>query len=519
VSEIRDEDFDLDVLMRRIRAQVEARRGVHAAAACEPANVASEHALRLERVRENAPAFVPKPRYDLADFLAYYDEEFLQRVYRGVLRRNPDSTGCASFLQALRANALSRIEVLGRIRYSREGRAADVAVNGLAVRFALRSMRRLPLIGRLVGIVQYVVRLPDVIASHERFEGEIARREAALRRVLDDNAARIVQSFVGLAGETASHAAKADADLSRVEHRIVDLEVRLAEGGARSDALRGELRALDEAIAAKADAAELQNLGARVDRKADRTALTAIEERMPTPVSGMDPRFDAFYVSLEDRFRGTLEDIFERVQIYIPVVRAANAGQRERPIVDIGCGRGEWLEAFRYQGFEGYGVDTNAAMVDHCKGRKLHAVVSDGLAHLRTLPTSSVGAVTALHLAEHVPFSALLALIEEAGRVLHPGGVLILETPNPENLQVGADRFYIDPTHQRPIPPPLLQFVAEHLGFVDVEVLRLHPMPKDEALATASCDADRLNGLLFGPQDYAVIARKQQPASGSPATA
>jgi O-antigen chain-terminating methyltransferase len=133
---------------------------------------------------------------------------------------------------------------------------------------------------------------------------------------------------------------------------------------------------------------------------------------------------------------------------------------------------------------------------------------------MRSRWASSVGAVTALHVVEHLPFHDVLALIDEALRVLCPGGILILETPNPENLQVAANTFYLDPTHRRPIPPALLQFVAESCGFTDIEVQRLHPRSKEDLLAAGTAAGpDGLNTLLFGPQDYAIVARKPRPAA------
>jgi SAM-dependent methyltransferase len=509
VAEISDQDFDLDVLMRRIRSEVEKRRSNDvrtspAATAPDSDRMPDEglrDTLQLDRAEESAAPFEPKDRYTVDDFLPYHDEEFLTRVYRGVLRRQPDGTGFASFLEQLRRGSLSKVEALGRIRYSAEGRAAQVPIVGLAPRFALRMMRRIPLLGRIVAIAQYVVRLPELAGNHERLEAAVFQRDGALRRHMDVNSARVERSVNAVIQQSASRSAKTRDDLARVEQQIGALESRARESQAAVDALRGD-------VSNKADSTELGHLALLVERKAERQALADLADRMPAPSAGADPRFDAFYLKLEDRFRGSREDIRGRVEIYVPLVAGAGAGTHGRPIVDLGCGRGEWMEAITAHGLSGYGVDANPVMVADCAQRGQRAVQADALDHLRSLPTSSVGAITSMHVVEHLPFSRLLAVVEESLRVLNPGGVLILETPNPENLLVGADRFYIDPTHQRPIPPPLLQFVAEHLGFVDVEVLRLHPVPQGEWLAEASPDGQRLNELLFGAQDYAVVARK-----------
>jgi SAM-dependent methyltransferase len=517
VAEISDEDFDLDVLMRRIRNEVEKRGSKDARtkpipAAPEGDRVADEalrDALQLGRVEESASPFEPKDRYGVHDFLPYHDEEFLTRVYRGVLRRDPDATGFASFLAQLRCGSLSKVEALGWIRYSAEGRAARVPIVGLAPRFALRIVRRIPLLGRIVAIAQYIVRLPEVAGNYERLEAAVFQRDGALRRQIDRNSSRVERSV----NAVIQHSAKTRDGLARVDQQTGALESRARESQAAVDALRGE-------VSNKADKSELGRVALLLERKAERQALADLAERMPTPAAGADPRFDAFYLKLEDRFRGSREDIRGRVEIYVPLVAGAGAGTPARPVVDLGCGRGEWIEAITAHGLSGYGVDANSVMVADCAQRGQRAIQADALDHLRSLETSSVGAITSMHVAEHLPFSRLLAIVEESLRVLNPGGILILETPNPENLRVGADRFYMDPTHQRPIPPPLLQFVAEHLGFVDVEVLRLHPMPQAERFAEASTDGERLNDLLFGAQDYSVVARKpgamEDEASGSP---
>ena len=142
--------------------------------------------------------------------------------------------------------------------------------------------------------------------------------------------------------------------------------------------------------------------------------------------------------------------------------------------------------------------------------------IVDALAHLGGLEPSSVRAVTALHLVEHLPLDALLELLALAARVVRPGGLLILETPNPENLVVAASRFYLDPTHRRPLPPDLLAFLVGARGFDIVEVRRLErpeqPRPitvkPEEGGEALSGVVDAVNAHLFAPSDYAVVARR-----------
>ena len=216
-------------------------------------------------------------------------------------------------------------------------------------------------------------------------------------------------------------------------------------------------------------------------------------------------RLDALYVAFADRFRGTQEDIKGRVQVYLPFLR--DSGLAKEEVFDVGCGRGEWLELLREQGFQAWGVDSNVQMVERCRERGLDAVAGDAIALLRDLPDASLGAVTAFHVVEHLPLETLLELLRETLRVLKPGGLAIFETPNPENIQVGSCTFYHDPTHRNPLPWRLMHFLAEANGFCRLQVLKLHPCVPDLGLGNRE-PTEAFHDWLYGPQDYAVIGWK-----------
>jgi ubiquinone/menaquinone biosynthesis C-methylase UbiE len=222
-------------------------------------------------------------------------------------------------------------------------------------------------------------------------------------------------------------------------------------------------------------------------------------------------RLDAFYVSFEDRFRGSREEIKKRVEIYLPLIRKTHAGRTEAPILDVGCGRGEWLELLKEHKLEGRGVDINSAMLAQCRERKLEVVHADAVAHLRTLPERSLGAVTGFHIIEHLELEVLMDLLAETIRVLVSGGVAIFESPNCKNLVVGATNFNVDPTHRNPIFPETAQFMLSIHGFEKVELKYLAPVeaPRFEGSDRQSAV---LNELLYGSQDFAVIGNKPPSA-------
>jgi len=224
------------------------------------------------------------------------------------------------------------------------------------------------------------------------------------------------------------------------------------------------------------------------------------------PVPPASGELEDFYVLFEDRFRGARPEIKDRVRFYLPFLKAAKAGTTARPILDVGCGRGEWLELLNENGFRATGVDLNAAMVAQCAERNLTVIHADAIEHLRSLPANSHGGVSGFHIIEHLPLETLLQLFMETLRVLKPGGIAIFESPNCKNLSVGACYFNVDPTHRNPVFPETAAFMMETQGFADVQLEYLSPA--ERRLVNGDQDAEIVNDLLFGPQDFAVIARK-----------
>jgi O-antigen chain-terminating methyltransferase len=214
-----------------------------------------------------------------------------------------------------------------------------------------------------------------------------------------------------------------------------------------------------------------------------------------------------FYRAFEDRYRGSRELIKERLRAYLPFVGPLAGVPETATALDLGCGRGEWLELLGEHGFAARGVDLDDGMLAACRERGLAVETADAIAYLRTLPDDSVAVLSAFHLVEHLPFDAVQEMAAQSLRVLQPGGLLIMETPNPENPMVGACNFYLDPSHMRPIPPNLLSFLAEHVGFARQKVVRLQ---EDPHLHTAAIKL--INVFIGASPDYGVVAQKAAPS-------
>jgi SAM-dependent methyltransferase len=212
-----------------------------------------------------------------------------------------------------------------------------------------------------------------------------------------------------------------------------------------------------------------------------------------------------FYRALEEKFRGTREEIKSRLLIYLPFLQPLIKVYTSGQVLDIGCGRGEWLELLNEQGFDAKGVDLDGGMLEACRELGLQVEQIDALTYMRAQPASSFCVVSLFHVAEHLPFNILQQIVQEAKRILLPGGLLIIESPNPENIYVSTNRFYLDPTHQNPIPPELMAFLPEYYNYHRIKILRLQESVhlKD---SHNLCLKDVLNGVS---PDYAIVAQTQ----------
>ena len=216
---------------------------------------------------------------------------------------------------------------------------------------------------------------------------------------------------------------------------------------------------------------------------------------------------DNFYRAFEDKHRGSRELIKSRLEIYLPFIEKIKEIQPKPKTIDLGCGRGEWLELLSENDCEAQGIDLDEGMLQACTQRGFNVKRQDAIEALRNLDDASISVVSGFHIVEHLPFEVLQTLVQESLRVLKPGGILIMETPNPENIKVATENFYLDPTHIKPIPSALLTFLPEFYGYNRTKVLRLQESKEIEKEVNIS-----LFQILEGVSpDYAIIAQKEAP--------
>jgi SAM-dependent methyltransferase len=381
---------------------------------------------------------------------------------------------------------------------SADGAPASGSASGRAKHLAKRALepvasKVLPRIGRAVA--PHVAMTGAMAEFDERLHHLDARMEA-LRAAWD------VPTPPALAERLATNQELFKAELQGLRHALDEFGMAIAPGAG-----------LD---AAPARVAEMR---ARLD-VIDKRVRSLLERSSPIPDPNLDDTVPVLpatfdYVGFERRFRGETDVVLGRTEERYFDLLAASA-----PVLDVGCGRGEVLARLEALGVSAIGVDLDAGMVAEAKAAGVDARQGDALAFLADADAASFGAVIAIQVVEHLSLDALLSLLELAYTKLRPGGTLVLETPNPASLIVLGNSYLLDPTHVRPLHPSLLSFLVERAGFADVRLEFFDPATgyhldlidetevQEPWVATVNAAFRRLNEVLFGPQDYAVIARR-----------
>jgi O-antigen chain-terminating methyltransferase len=318
--------------------------------------------------------------------------------------------------------------------------------------------------------------------------------------------------------------------------RLTAVDERLDRAESGLDASTGEVERLRDvvvpAVSGRADAllerlfAELEETGSLVERLLLREPLP-VRPAAPAQDTAIAAELARVQPLLVDALRGGSGEIRHRLGRYLPWLKVA------APVLDLGCGRGELLLLLREAGVAAAGVEGDPALAGAARRRGLEVLEGDVLEVLAAQPDASRGAVTAIHLAEHLEPGRLLTVLDQVRRVLRPGGLLLVESPDPRSLVVGGSLFWLDPTHVRPLLPETLELLLETAGFEVRERLRLHPFGDEQRLPaitapvpeTASDGVSeltsrvdelrrRLDELLFGTRDFAVLAATPAGVSG-----
>jgi 2-polyprenyl-3-methyl-5-hydroxy-6-metoxy-1,4-benzoquinol methylase len=445
---------------------------------------------------------------NLDDLLSYEDTKFISNAYRILLKREADPDGLNSWITGLRSGRLNKFDVLRKISGSEEARSRNVAIKGLWRRYWINKLYRIPVAGYLFRILTAIATFPILIKNLNNFQ-----------RYTDE---RLSAKADGQAVEALRLAGMADRDA------LESLRIALLDKADR-DALESwraaDRDALESWRAADRDALESLQSQIRDHRSnildQERRILILLEEvrrRFPETLScdqmknmlkEEDRILDSMYLMFEDRFRGTRAEVKQKLTVYLPCLAGLTSGKADVSILDVGCGRGEWLELLREKGYRAIGVDLNRVALRHCVERGLDVVEADLIEYLGGLKRHSVDVVTGFHIIEHLSFDKLIALFDATLAVLKPGGMIIFETPNPANILVSSYDFYRDPTHGKPLHPDTVNFIAESRGFLRTGSFFVSvegPVPK--LIPSNEWVLNEIDDYIRAPRDFALIGYK-----------
>lgn len=443
-----------------------------------------------------APEFKRHPNdiYHVNDLLKYHDRDFVTNAYRAILNRDPDEAGFRDNLNLLRSGAFNKIDILAGLRYSDEGKLNGVNISGLRFPSTIRALERVPVFGYLLQLALAFVRLPLMVRSQREFQGYIVAQQLAMTDYINDvdHNRRVTTNEFHRYRYTANNQLQA---LETLVPRVGTEEEKLKHAEAQLLQLNDRLANMSETVARSREQIRNLSSGQRGDRSLGAENRTGDEFR----------EWDHLYAAFEDQFRGSAEEVEERLTFYLPFLNEFTPNSK---ILDLGSGRGDWLKLLIKEGFKPRGVEANEVFAEDSRKQGLDVVHGDMMVHLGQQPDNSLDLITVFHLIEHLSTEKLFRLLDEIKRTLKPGGRVFIETPSSENLVVAACNFYADPTHHKPVNPHTLMFVLKQQGFVELGLQFLHPV---DGSPFKECEgAEQLNLWFYGPRDVAVTARKAQ---------
>ncbi|MCB2183984.1 MAG: methyltransferase domain-containing protein [Desulfobulbaceae bacterium] len=400
------------------------------------------------------------------------DDLFIEEAYRLILGRLPDPAGLKSSLARLKMGT------------SREAVVVDFLLSAEAAQSKSKEVQ----LTRLEKIKTYMWKKRHDIRSWLRSMRNLSRSTMLQNPFLFDDL------IFDLQNKLSSH-----------NHQLSDLQRQLQILPQYAEQIKSEVIHFQH-MEAQAQQRRLDQFffDARQELRLAENKESVTDKLESLSTHGIDQ----YYLALEESYRGSRDAILTRYEAYIDFVKPLLAKTKELKAVDLGCGRGEWLQLLSQCCFDTRGIDFNSSMVAECRAHGLNAEQGNVIEWLQKQPDQSLDLVTAYHVIEHLPFEQLSVFMAEIFRTLNHGGIVVLETPNPDNLIVATNMFYRDPTHKKPIPKELTEHLLKYHGFAEIEVHPMHPFPKEMRLPEDSDLTRRFNHLIYGAQDYVIIGKK-----------
>lgn len=389
--------------------------------------------------------------YTMSQFTMYHDENFIDNLYTVLLNKDATNDEKSYYLENLRNGTLSKSQIIIELYYSKEGRKQNIVILGAKKRLILFSLYKLPVVGYLIKLFITIATLPKLIKR-------INQNEIFIHNInetkIDNNTIVHVQKDI-------------ENKFNNVEKRCNDFDKQF------------EVPKLEESV-------EIDAMDFLED---------AISKFPYSKENFKDFDKDDLYYSLFESTFYNHEVVLKKQAVYLEYIPSIN--NKDFLHLDIGCGRGEFLTLLKNNGFESMGIDINNLEVQELKKQHFNVEHIDMIKYLKT--TNKIfSSISALQVIEHIDYDTLKKFIALAYEKLETNGVIILETINPHN-KVAFNSFYMDETHKRPLPPEMVAFMLQYMGFKNIKFRYTSPMPSE----FVSKEYDNINY-----HDYAVIGYK-----------
>lgn len=478
---------------------------------------------------------------DVRPILGLGHEAFVQACYEKVLQRDPDPEGARYHINRLHNREISKLELIYEFEQSEEGRCRGIRLRGKKGQYRFlhyfRKLFRIPIAGRVLRFVYNLIGINRVINSlvnwNRDIEGRIGKLEQTcdtLKNGLHEQIESYNELQYLLEGLQRQYQEQFDVHQEQFDVYQGQLDVYRERTENLEENTRNNniLLEKDEGLLEKHElifskyGSDIDKLNVQISNlKADFINIrrTGSEEKMEKEYgvgtkkieSDTDSYYSIDYFDFENRFRGSQEHVKEMQRIYLPYFMGC------KNVIDIGCGRGEFVQLLNENGIGVTGVDIYLPYVEYCKMNHLSVFHGDGVGFLKQ--QEQVDGIFVGQVVEHISVSQIIELCAVAYEKLTTGSYLIMETPNPKSLAIYTEAFYQDPSHNKPVHPETLKYLVEKRGFSDVQILYTEGSRLPYHIPSLSDDNEgrehefdlamqRVEELLYGSQDYAIIAKK-----------
>ena len=457
--------------------------------------------------------------------LQFEDEEFVRECYKGILLREPDSDGLKKSLRALRMQEITKKDLIYSLANSEEGQRKGAYLSGqraYKIECGFRYVVRIPIIGRCIRYIYKMLRINKTVYQLSIWNANVENYVSNEFQQLTNSVSKLTDKVIDIEENEKLLLENIDFCINNINKRIESVEENLRNNNIlikKHDEFQSKYNLEDREILQRISI-DLSNTKTTINKlrttlvKNDIGYVSGINEL--NEYSGIEKEsnnsYNAIdYFDFENKFRGDREHVKYVQKVYLKYFEGKNH------VVDLGCGRGEFIELLKDSQIGAEGIDLYEPYVEYCKMRGLSVQHDDAIHFLKK--QKNVDGIFVGQVVEHLQIEQIIELCRVAYEKLEKDCYLIMETPNPTTLAIFTESFYKDPSHNKPVHPETLKYIVEKVGFSQVKIIYTESSKLPYSIPELQCkDVEhldefnlamkRISDLLFGSQDYAIIAKK-----------